>query len=139
MVADLMGGAIGVAVVTLATSQQHLQSGSLRAIAVTGPRRIDALPWIPTFREQGFQDALYGLEGPISLAVPSRTPERTVQELSRAVVEAIADPAVRDQMINAGAEPVGNGAAVADARWRKAVPVWMELTAGTGVTLDVPP
>ncbi|WP_077002764.1 tripartite tricarboxylate transporter substrate binding protein [Variovorax sp. KK3] len=139
MLTDLLAGTIELAVASQTSVQQHVAAGQLRAIAANGTRRIAALPNVPTFEEQGFGDAVYRLEGPISLAVPVRTPIDIVERMSRDVVGVLSTSAVRAQVVELGAEPIGNSAAEADANWRRALPLWIELAQGTGVALDATP
>jgi len=136
MAVDLIGGVVQMTVGSVTTLQPHIASGKLRALAVAGPRRAKALPEVSTFAEQGYQDAVYAITGPISVMVPARTPEPIVQRLGRELQAVVAQPEVRQRIEALGAEPLGNGPAEAAAAYRAFLPVVLKLTQDTGVTLD---
>jgi len=108
----------------------------LRALAVVGPTRAKALPDVPTFAEQGYKDAVYGMTGPTSLMAPARTPDAIVERLGREVAAAVNEPDLRRRIEELGAEPVGNLPAQATAAYQAFLPISLKLTRDTGVTLD---
>jgi tripartite-type tricarboxylate transporter receptor subunit TctC len=85
---DLIGGHVPVSFGVLPPAMGNIQSGKLRAIAVTGPRRVSLLPAVPTATESGLPGIdsvlLYGLIGPAGL--PRDIVERLNKEL-RAMAE----------------------------------------------------
>src|SRR5215213_5007027 len=84
-----------------------LSSGDARALAVTSPRRMTALPQVPTAAEAGV--ANYETFGWLALLAPAGTPKPIVDKLYKSLQEAINDPAVRERFIEQGAEPVAPG------------------------------
>ena len=88
---DLVGGQIAAAVMTVPDIAQLQRAGKVRALAVAGAKRSEALPDVPTFQEQGFD-----LEGTGWYAVfaPAATPKETVDRLSRLVAQATQTPEV---------------------------------------------
>lgn len=76
--------------------------GRLRAIAVTGPRRLAEIPEVPTFAELGWPAAEAGIWQ--ALMAPARTPAPVVARLHRAFAEALAVPAVKERLAGLGAE-----------------------------------
>jgi tripartite-type tricarboxylate transporter receptor subunit TctC len=89
---DFMGGQVESMIDAVTTNVQHIREGRLRAIAISTPRRLDVLPEVPTFAEQGFptflQTQWLGLSGPRGL--PEPIAQRMMQEIPRL----IAAPAV---------------------------------------------
>jgi tripartite-type tricarboxylate transporter receptor subunit TctC len=85
---DLIGGHVPVSFGVLPPAMGNIQSGTLRAIAVTGPRRFSLLPDVPTAAESGLPGfdsvLLYGLIGPAGM--PASIVERVNKEL-RAMAE----------------------------------------------------
>ena len=74
MVQDLLGGQIKMGMGSLLSLKAHIDAGKLRALAMTGPRRVPLLPDVPTFAEAGYpQDAL-ALVGWLASAGPKGMP-----------------------------------------------------------------
>lgn len=108
---DVMGGQVPVFFGNVASTLGHVQSGKLRALAVTGRARSKALPDVPTVAEAGvpaFES--YEWNG---LFAPVGTPEAVVQRLQAAVQQAMAAPEVRDRITALGGEPFKGDAAAA--------------------------
>jgi tripartite-type tricarboxylate transporter receptor subunit TctC len=86
----LIAGDVEMFLVGTSTAVPHIQSGALRALAVTAPSRVDGLPDVPTFAEAG----LPGVDVSIWFAVlvPGGTPPAIVKKLNADIVQAVADP-----------------------------------------------
>lgn len=80
----------------------HVQTGKLRALAVTGMRRNPRLPGVPTLAESGFPDMSTVSFGGIS--VPAGTPSAAVQRIEAAMSQVLAMPAVREKIEATGVE-----------------------------------
>ena len=106
---DLMGGQIDMMFSNMAASYPLVKSGKLRALAVTSPKRVDALPDLPTVAESGVaQYSVYEWNGVLAPAgLPADVAARIEQEL-RATLQ---DPALRHSLQELGAQPVGSTAA----------------------------
>ena len=84
-VTGLLGGETQVMFVTLSSAMTFVQAGRLRALAVTAPKRIDALPQVPTMVEAGYPDMVSGSwQG---VFVPAGTPRAIVERLRAALVK----------------------------------------------------
>jgi tripartite-type tricarboxylate transporter receptor subunit TctC len=81
-----------------------VQSGLLRAYAVTDGTRLASAPDIPTVDEAGFPHLHISVWG--GLFVPKGTPKSAIAKLNSAATTALADPAVRRQLANIGQEVV---------------------------------
>jgi tripartite-type tricarboxylate transporter receptor subunit TctC len=114
--AALIAGDIDVAIVPIATARPLIESGRLRALAVTGAARSPALPHVPTVAE----DALPGFEssGWQGYFVPANTPRDVVTIIQRAAVKALSAPNVLERLKAFGNEPVGSTPAEFDAKFR---------------------
>ena len=108
-VTDLIGGQIQAMFDTAPSALPHIKGGKVRALAVTGNKRLSSLPDVPTFAEAGRPDfdapAWYGL------LAPKGTSPAVVTYLNTQVNEVLRDPAVQKQLRESGAEPVGGTAA----------------------------
>jgi tripartite-type tricarboxylate transporter receptor subunit TctC len=90
---DLLGGQIPVAISVFSNAYPHVQSGNLRALAITAPQRSPLLPNVPTAREVGYP-TMEALEW-FGLFVPAKTPVETVKALNASVQEALQTDAVK--------------------------------------------
>ena len=100
---DLLAGRVQMYSTTIGGVIQHIRSGRVRALAVTGKTRASVLPDIPTMEEAGLQD--YEIVSWYGVIAPAQTPNPIVERLNAALVEVVADPVVRDQIIASGAQP----------------------------------
>jgi tripartite-type tricarboxylate transporter receptor subunit TctC len=106
---DAVGGQVQVMYDNLPTSLELVRTGKLRALGVSGVKRAEALPDIPTFAELGLDDmnwmAFFGL------IAPKGTPDGIVKRLNMALVTVLAMPAVRGKLSAQQAIVVGNAPA----------------------------
>jgi tripartite-type tricarboxylate transporter receptor subunit TctC len=84
---DLLGGQIASAILPIDTPLPYLKSGTLRALATSGPHRNVFLPDVPTFREAGYP-ALESTDR-WGVFVPARTPAKHVMRLDNSIREAL--------------------------------------------------
>ncbi len=104
--ADLIAGHVQLAFATVLEASGHIKSGSLRALAVTGDKRVSALPDVPTLSESalpGFNSISW-----IGLLAPAGTPKDLVEKMSADVREVLAAPDTKQKLIDLGAIPAGN-------------------------------
>ncbi len=101
-VTDLLGGQVHILIDVLAVTLPHIKSGKLRAIGVTGPARLPALPDVPTFDEAGLKG--YDATGWQGIFVPAGTPKEIVAKLSDALLKTMADKGVAERFVANGAE-----------------------------------
>jgi len=101
---DVVGGRVDVMCPSPASSLAMVQSGLLRAYAVTEGTRLASGPDIPTVDEAGFPQLHISVWG--GLFVPKGTPKSVIAKLNAAAAAALADPAVRRQLANIGQEVV---------------------------------
>ncbi len=89
---DLLGGQIESVFDPITTNVAALKAGSLRALAVSTPKRLAALPNIPTFAEQGFS-SLTGSQW-LGMSAPKGLPAPIVQRLTALIPDVLARPDV---------------------------------------------
>ena len=99
-IADVVGGQVPLAVLGASPVLPHIQSGKLKAFAVTTSERLALLPDVPTFRELG----LTGYEASqwFAVAVPASTPTARIQQLNEWIGAAMDAPAVRELVAKSG-------------------------------------
>lgn len=88
---------------------QHMQAGRLRAVAVGAPKRLEALPNVPTFDELGYPKA--NLTSTFGIFAPGKTPAAIVNRLNAELNKALAEPEVRERLLRGGEVPTGGTAA----------------------------
>src|SRR5689334_21467459 len=99
---DVLGGQVDLMFISLVTGTPHVRAGNLRAYGVTSAARQPSFPDLPAIGEivPGFEsEAWFGLFGPAKL------PDQIVDKLNRAVVSALKDPKMREQLLREGANP----------------------------------
>ncbi len=101
-ITDLLGGHVPMFFSVISTGVPHVQSGKARGIAVTGPKRADAVPDIPTVSEAGVKG--YAATNWYGLFAPARTPKAVVDRLNREMVAALKAPDVADGLKSRGIE-----------------------------------
>ena len=129
---DVIGGQAQFLVVDLASARPHLQSGRLRALAVTTSKRSSLAPELPTIEESlGLKDfdlaAWTGLFGPAGL------PKEVVDKLSTTLQAILARPDVRERILASGAEPTPSDVATFTALVKRQLSVWGRKVADAGI------
>ena len=129
---DVIGGQAQFLVVDLASARPHLQSGRLRALAVTTARRSALAPDLPTIEEslklKDFDLAAWtGLFGPAGL------PKDIQEKLSGALLQILAKPDVRERITAAGAEPTPSDIPTFTALVKHQLEVWGRKVADAGI------
>jgi len=108
-VTDLLGGQVNAMFSNALTAMPHIQSGKLRALAVSGSKRLNTLPNIPTVIEAGVPNYVslqwYGL------LAPAGTPKEIIQTIYIEAVKAIHSKEIREKLASEGADPVGSSPA----------------------------
>ena len=102
---DLLAGRVQFMFATIPSVMAHINSGGLRALAVTSTRRSRSLPDVPTVADSGFPGFEAGSW--FGYFAPKGTPPEVVATLNKAVNEIIAVPAMEAQLVKEGADPAG--------------------------------
>jgi len=127
-ITDLLGGQVDASFQNVNAVLQHIRTGKLRALAVTGAKRSPVLPDVPTMTEAGVANVdVYSWQGIVG---PKGLPADVRDKFHGAVVAALNDPQVKQQLTGLGLEVVGNTPAQFTAfqqqefaRWKKVIEV----------------
>ena len=103
---DLVGGQVMLAFNTAPPIMPHIQSGRVRAIAVTMDKRVAALPDVPTIAESGVPG--YQMSTWYGAVIQAKTPREIVTRLNQEMLKALALPDIKERMAGLGADVVGN-------------------------------
>jgi tripartite-type tricarboxylate transporter receptor subunit TctC len=104
---DLLSGRVQIYIATLTTTLPYIQSGTLRALAVTGKTRFDRLPDVPTVDETL---AGYDVEPVAGLGVRKGTPSEIIAKLNTEINAGLANPAIKARLAELAAIPLLLGA-----------------------------
>ena len=103
---DLLSGQVQVMFSSPVAILPHIKAGKLRALAVTGEKRMASLPEAPTVAESGFPG--YEASSWYGILAPAGTSREIVARLNAEFLKALEQPDVRNSLIADGAEPVGD-------------------------------
>ena len=127
---DLLAGQVDLMFAPSQTVISHVRAGKLKALAVTGARRSETLPELPTVAESGLPG--YEAVGWFGLLAPAATPKAVVAKLSADANRVLADAEVRARMQALGADPAGNTPEEFARFIREDQAKWSQLLRATG-------
>ena len=128
---DLLGGHLSMSFEVAATAIPVVESGKMRALAVTCPRRLEKLPDAPTFAEVGVQG--FVLEGLALIAVHGKTPPDIVRKLNEAVVKIVNSPKVTEKVAAMGLQARSSTPDEARAMLSADVKRWAQVVRAAGI------
>ena len=122
---DLLSGRIHYMFDAVSTGLPHVQAGKTKALGVSGPRRAQAAPNIPTLAESGLPG--FEAEGWYGTVVPKGTPPDVIAKLNAETLRALADPATAERIRGAGFEIIAKGPTEFAAYMRSEQTRWAKL------------
>ena len=128
---DMITGRLEMQFATIAPSLPNIRAGQLRALAVSGAKRVSALPDVPTVAEEGipgYEAALW-----ISFVMPPATPPGIVTRLNREVNEILTSADGKEALIAQGVEPEPGPPEALTARIRSDIEKWRKVIDQTGI------
>jgi tripartite-type tricarboxylate transporter receptor subunit TctC len=112
----------------------HIQSGTIRPIAITTLKRTAALPEVPTIAESGFPE--FEATTWHALVAPAGTPKDVIAALHRATTATVNDPAVRKALSDLGVDVVGSTPEELRDYIKSEIPKWSRVVKAAGVKID---
>jgi tripartite-type tricarboxylate transporter receptor subunit TctC len=131
---DVLAGQVQVFISTPPSVMQHVQSGKLKGLAVTGKNRHPGMPNVPTTAEAGLPS--FQLESWVALYAPAGTPAPIITTLTDAVKKSLALPEVKERADVAGVELRYLNPGATDALVKKELPYWSKAIKSAHITLD---
>ncbi|MGH8648695.1 MAG: Bug family tripartite tricarboxylate transporter substrate binding protein, partial [Burkholderiales bacterium] len=129
--ADLVGGRIDLSFATIISSQPHIRSGRLRALAVSPPKRAPALPDTPTLIEAGVPGVAvvnwYGL------VAPKGTSKTVLDRVAAETIKAVQGPEMKKRLVADGSEGAGTRPAEFAAHIRAESKQWRRVIEQAGI------
>jgi tripartite-type tricarboxylate transporter receptor subunit TctC len=127
----ILAGTTQLAFTALPPAHPHIESGALKALAVTGERRWFDLPNVPTMIELGYENFISDtLQG---FLAPAKTPPAIVELLAARSTEILKVEKIAEQLRNDGFEVIANGPAGMKKRIDVEVPKWRGIIAKAGI------
>src|SRR5690606_15135822 len=105
LLTDLLGGHIPAGIDAIGTITEHVATGEIKVLAVTGPKRLDIFKDVPTFSELGYKDL--SVSGWMGVFAPVGTDPALVERLNKAFNKAAALPEMAEAIVPIGFAPRG--------------------------------
>jgi tripartite-type tricarboxylate transporter receptor subunit TctC len=121
---DLVAGRLALWMPTLGGSLGNLQAGKMRGLAISGPARSQAVPDIPTFKEQGIE---FGESSWYALFAPKGTSKEIIAKVNADVERVLALPDVKEKAVTLGYRYVGGPPSRLDAFLKSEIAKWAEV------------
>lgn len=133
-VGDMVNGQLDLAIDNVSAVLPYIQSGQIKALAVTSGKRVSVLPNVPTLDESGvpgFDVVAWG-----GLVAPTGTPKSALERINAAMRKALVDPAVVRVNASLSIEPMASGPEEFTALIKKETPRWADAVKRAGVKGD---
>lgn len=131
---DLMSGELQMIFATVITAVPQIRSGRIRPLAVTTAKRSAVLPDVPTMDEAGVRG--FEVNNWYGLVAPARTPPEIIRVLNREVVNALANPEVREVMLKQGLDPAPSTPEAFGAYMKAEIAKWRKVVQSSGAKAD---
>ena len=129
----LIGGEISMLFDTTPSALPHVKAGTLRALAVTSPKRLESLPDVPAVAETlpGFEMAVWG-----GIYAPAGTPARLIEALHQEIEAALKEPAIVQRFEVLGFQPLVLGPREFAAFTQAEITKWERVTRVGKITAE---
>jgi tripartite-type tricarboxylate transporter receptor subunit TctC len=134
VVTDLLSGRVSSLYASPATAAPYLDSGRMRAIAVTGAKRSPFMPTVPTIAESGYPGVI--AENWYAFVTSAKVPPAILERWNRELVKALAAPDVKEQLAKHFLEPSSSTRAELAAYIKRDYETWGRVIKAAGITAD---
>ena len=131
---DVISGNVELYMSSVPTLLGQIKQGKLRALAVTSSKRVDDLPNVPTINESGYPG--FNAVTWFGLLAPASTPKDIIARLNSEFNKALQQPALRKQLGDEGADPVGGTSEQFASLIRDDITRWGKIVRDSGVKVD---
>lgn len=133
-VADLMGGQVDYMFDSITSAKPHIESGKLKALAVTTKARSSTLPDLPTVAESGMEG--YELTPWFATFAPAGTPPQIIAKLNSAMIKAMDTDRVKEIFATIGAEYIGSSPEELATYLAAETEKWDKIIEATGISVE---
>jgi tripartite-type tricarboxylate transporter receptor subunit TctC len=130
-ITDLIAGHVQLQFSSMPAVINHARAGKLRLLAQTGEKRSAAAKDVPTMVESGVKG--FVVSSGFGLLAPAGTPRPVIDRVRGALLKAIGDPGVRNNLSSQGADPVGNTPEQYEAFNKAEIAKWIKVARGAGI------
>jgi tripartite-type tricarboxylate transporter receptor subunit TctC len=131
---DVIGGQVPIVFCSVLAGMRYIESGKIRALAVTSGKRVPAVPDLPSIAESGLPG--YDLSAWYSVMAPAGTPREIVDKLNSALVKIIRDTDLKQKIESMGGIPVGSTPEEVTELIKADIPRWGKLVKESGARVD---
>jgi tripartite-type tricarboxylate transporter receptor subunit TctC len=131
---DVAAGQIDIFLTTMPGGMPFIRSGRVKPVAVTGLKRAQLLPEVPTIAESGY--AGFEVSGWQGLVAPARTPTAVIAKLHDEVARVLTLPEFKERLATEGAEPVGGTSEAFGAYLKNEMTKWAKVIRQSGARAD---
>jgi tripartite-type tricarboxylate transporter receptor subunit TctC len=131
---DFVAGHTQVLFQQLATLEQYIHAGRIRALAVASPKRHPQLPDVPTTADAGLPG--YEVTAWFGLVAPAGTPAEVIRRLNAEVLKALETKDIRETLVNQGLQAAGDTPETFSAFIAKELARWMAAVKASGAKAD---
>lgn len=132
--ANLIGGHVDMMFDSMLTALPLVQSGKLKALAVTSARRSSVAPDVPTIAEAGLPG--FDVSPWYMLFAPAKTPKEIVSRVNAAIVKAMAQAEVRERLLKLGTDPWTGTPEEGDRYVREEIAKWAKAIRASGAAVN---
>ena len=133
-IAEVIAGRVDMAIASLASGVAHVKAGTLVGLAVSGDKRSDLLPEVPTFADAG--QPRYEVSYWWGIAAPAATPRPVIDRLHREIVKACAQPRLRESFLKSAALAVTSTPEEMTKFLNHEIGVWRDVIKRANVTVQ---
>jgi len=128
---DMMSGQIAAMFANALTARPQIDSGRVRALAVSGSKRLEALPGVPPVAQAGVPG--YEAMQWYGLLAPAGTPAAVISRLNAEAIKALSTEEMKERLAADGAEPVGSTPSEFAALIRDELEKWTRVARAAGI------
>jgi tripartite-type tricarboxylate transporter receptor subunit TctC len=131
---DVLAGHVKVLFAPAVSSLQYIQTGRLKALAITGDKRLSSLPNVPTIAESGVP----GYDSTVwyAMLAPPNTPREVVTRINAELLQILKDPSFKSMMSLNGIEPIGTSPEGLTSYINKETIKWSKVIKSAGIKAD---
>ena len=130
----VLGGHAPAGIDVVMEWQQNAKAGKVTVLATSGAQRSKVMPDVPTFKEQGFPEAVG--QGWFAMYAPAKTPTTAIEDINKALNKALATPEVRERFAGLGLDVGGGSAADLQKTMQDDAKRWAPVVRKSGFKAD---